>query len=227
MATLCKTGVPIATVLLLLAAWPSEGEARCAISYLGVETLTPLDDALPRGADIVIALRPSRLPRTNAVIGSVTIGTEGMAGGALVLATPLAPGLARVSLSGMPPGRHTLRGLGDTEIPFTIGDGPLPPAPRAPQVSSITVENRGRLGTSVSGALDAPGAVAFVVEEGGRAIAYGLPAQARGRADLLPFGRCSARPEGLRAIRSGESVTLRAVDAFGRLSSPSAVVTAR
>lgn len=225
MATLCKTGVPIATVLLLLAAWPSEGEARCAISYLGVETLTPLSDPLPVGADIVIALRPSQRGRANTEFGSVTIGTEGMAGGNLVMATALAPGLARVSLSGMPPSRHTLRGLGDREIPFTIDTRPLPSAPRAPRVSSITVTSHGRGRISVSGAIDAPGAVAFVVEEGGRAIAYGLPVP--GGADLLPFGRCSRQPDNFRAIRSGESVSVRAVDAFGRLSSPSAAVTAR
>src|SRR5690606_18933831 len=93
MATLRKICLLIATLLVLLAAWPSEGEARCAIQRLALQPLTPTGDPLPRGADIVIALRPSGFPRTNAVIGSVTIGTEGMAGGNLVVATPLAPGL--------------------------------------------------------------------------------------------------------------------------------------
>jgi hypothetical protein len=218
-----KTSVLIATVLVLLAAAPHESEARCAAPRLAVEPLTPLADPLPRGADIVIALRPGGRGSTD--IGSVTIGTEGMAGGNLVLAAPLAPGLARVALTGMPPGRHALRGLGDREIPFTIDARPLPSPQRAPQLSSITVAQRGRRGTSVSGVIDAPGAIAFVIEVSGRAIAYGLPAP--GGANLMPFSRCSSLPDGFRAIRSGESVTVRAVDAFGRVSSPSAAVTAR
>lgn len=225
MATLRRFSVLIATALVLLAAAPHRSEARCAISHLGVEALTPLSDPLPRGADIVIALRPNGNARANAEIGSVTIGTEGMAGGNLVMATPLAPGLARISLTGMSPGRHSLRGLGDDPIPFTIGTAALPPAPRAPRVESITVVERGRIGTSVRGVIDAAGAIAFVIERGGDAIAYGLPGPSG--ADLLPFGRCSRRPDGFRALRAGESVTLRAVDAFGRLSSPSAPITAR
>ncbi len=223
--TLTRLAIMLTAICVALAAAPAATRARCAIQRLGIEPLTPLSQPLPVGAGIVLALRPGSHD-TDAQLGAVTIGTVGMGGGGLVMTTPLAPGLAVASLAGMPPGRHTLRGIGPTEIPFTIDARALPAPPAAPRVASITVTERGRAGTSVSGDVSAPGAVALTLEVGGTHIGYGL-VPPRGPADLHPFGRCASPPSSYRIARRGESIVVRAVDAYGRLSPPAPAVVAR
>lgn len=219
-----------AVAALALALAPAPAGARCAMRGLVVEVLTPLDRPIPRAAGILIALRPSSGTRAEvAPIGSATVGTPGEAGGTIVLAETLAPGLYRIPLASITPGPHTLRGVVAGELAFTVATAPPAAPPPAPALTSVTVEARGRAGTRATASLARaapPAAIGLVVHAGGRAIAY-APLAHRSAPSLTAFGRCDRVPDGARSPAQGDSITLRFVDAHGQLSPASPPVVAR
>lgn len=221
----------ILSVLLVgLALALPRAAARCARRGMELAALTPLDRPIPHGAGILLALRTSSDFDANASPPTtVTIGTQGMGGGALTMVETLAPGLYRVPAAPIDPGRHSLRGLWPAEVAFTVSAAPLPPPPPAPDVASIVVEDHGRGGTSSRATMRTPvptSAVAIVVAAASGPIGYAVPTD-RSAPSLTTFGRCASGPDGTRNPQVGEPIVLRYVDAHARLSPPSTAVAAR
>ncbi len=204
--------------ITLLASNASTAEADCALSGLVAKPVTTTSKSIPKDGGIVIAAvsDPSgKLDPGDAALKH----TFKLDGGTTVT---LAPGLAviRVTKSG-----NLLDDKGKTVLAVTMLGKPLLPLP-PPEVTLVEHDARhGRRGAeSVYVTIDnlSSAMLAVVIADSkGVPRSWGLVNGQPTRVVAYSQHDCMALPNGTQPSKLGDSVTVRYVDSYGRLSPPS------
>lgn len=201
--------------LLLVA---SNADADCAQSGLVAKPLTTTSSSIPRDGGIVIAAvsdQSGKLDPGDAALKH----TFKLAGGTT---EALAPGLAviRVTRNG-----NLVDAAGKTVLAVTMLGKPLLPLP-APEVKLVEHETRhGRRGLEhVYVTIDnlSSGVLAVVIADAkGAPRSWGLVNGPPIRVVAYSQHDCMALPNGTLPSKQGDTVTVRYVDSYGRMSPPS------
>lgn len=205
----------LALIALSLTAAASRADADCALSGLVATPVTSTSKSLPKDGGIVIAA-------LNNTRGTLESGDAAMKhafkieGGTTV---SLAPGLAviRVTKAG-----NLVDAAGKTVVAVTAMPKPLMPLP-APEVKLVEAEARhGRRGIeNVFVSIDnlSSAMLAVVIADGkGVPRSFGLVNGQPIRVAAYHQHDCLALPNGTQPTKLGDTVTVRYVDSYGRLS---------
>lgn len=207
--------------------------AICAVTEAGDTLITPAAAFLPRDGGILVGWEnaPENKPANQSISWTVTTGTkpvdlvrETLAPGLIVLRPPADTDVLRIS-------------TGTTELArYTRDPNAAAFTPGAPKASKLVMTSQPArydgwyrtvtttLAAPVPG--DAVAMITYATRKKKRvAISFALVVP--GNDTAIAFadpGRCSFNPPGMVPPKAGEKVTLVWVDAFGRLSKPSAPI---
>lgn len=205
-------------LVVSLALIPTAAAGDCALSGLTAKPLTTTTTSLPRNGGIVIAAVSDHSGTLDPGDPALT-HTFKLAGGTT---ETLAPGLAviRVTKSG-----NLVDAAGKTVLAVTMLGKPLLPLP-APEVRLVEHEARhGRRGmehvyVTIDNLSSAMLAV-VIADAKGTPRSWGLVNGQPTRVAAYSQHDCMALPNGTVPSKSGDTVTVRYVDSYGRLSPPS------
>lgn len=210
---------------------PSLVDAKCARPVIGAELVTHRDTHIPADGGVLIAAGRVDDGNESPDVNDPT-AVEWTANGKKLERTVLAPGLAVLKA----PGDFTIKSKkGDVLGTFTH-DGKQA-ALTAPQISSASVKTekvvrwQNVTGTVTLAKPAPPEAVAIIVYDGDKPISFGRLADTHDKDLTLTVyyagGHCGIAIAGTGTMAASQKVSFAYVDAFGRLSPKSSVVTVR
>ncbi len=217
----------LATLSLSLAA-PAAG-ADCMFSGLTAKPVTAANTALPADGGIVIAALPDNAGKLDP--GDAALEHPFVIKGVnKSIARVLAPGLVVVPVPPKTTDLYDQAGKSVLAIKTTADKVPLLPAPSVSTVESITRRTR-RGSARVMVAFDKlpTGAIAVVLSDAkGKPRSWGLVEAAPDkRIAAFNSGDCQAMPNGTLPSKNGDQVIIQLVDAYGRLSAPTKLITVK